>query len=278
VPTLTGNWIKRETFGYSLNGKEFSVAQGQSYTAVIDSNNGTTAKILSGVNTSTAMESSGRACTQVVGTGWSPGTTAGITGLASRTFYLWGMANAMGSGQTGTFTLSLSYTPPASSAAIQQGNFGIIARNSNDSWVNAADVNYGGTKTFVLGPWTTGATLGTYGVDTTTQTAWAVINFNGHFAVAPFGQVGVSLPSVKQLFPAGSKVFLKGNKLVLPDRFRGESVAIEVFSLSGRLIAHATAVRDFLDVSNLRKTFQNREIVVKCVSGNDQDIQKIFVY
>lgn len=278
VPTLTGNWVKRETFGYSLNGKEFAVAQGQPYTTVIDSNNGTTAKILSGVNTSTAMDSSGRACMQVVGTGWSPGTSAGITGLASWTFYLWGMANAMGSGQTGTFALSISYTPPSSSAAIQQGNFGIIARNASGSWANAADVNYGGTKNFVLGPWTSGATLGTYGVDTTTQTAWAVINFNGHFAVAKFDQVGAFQPSTKQSFPAGSKVFLKGNKLVLPDRFAGESVSVEVFSLSGRLIAHAIAVRKSLDVTNLRKTFQNRELVVKCVSGNNQDIQKIFVY
>jgi hypothetical protein len=181
APVLTGNWTKRETFGYSLNGKEFAVAQGQSYTTVIDSNNGTTAKILSGINTSTAMDSSGRACMQVVGTGWSSGDNSGVTGLASRVFHLWGMANAMGSAQSGNYTLSLTYSPPSSSAAIQQGKFGIITRNANGSWINAVDANFGGIKNFVLGPWSNAATLGTYGVDTTTNTAWAVINFAGDF-------------------------------------------------------------------------------------------------
>jgi hypothetical protein len=32
--------------------------------------------------------------------------------------------------------------------------------------------------------------LGTYGVDTKTKTAWAVINYNGEFAVA----AGIELP------------------------------------------------------------------------------------
>ena len=36
APRLTGKWQKRETFGYSLNGREFVVAQGQSYTCVQD--------------------------------------------------------------------------------------------------------------------------------------------------------------------------------------------------------------------------------------------------
>ncbi len=47
------NFVKAETFGYSLNGKEFLVAQGAPYTTVSDSYNGTTAAILSGTNGST---------------------------------------------------------------------------------------------------------------------------------------------------------------------------------------------------------------------------------
>ncbi len=39
-------FTKRETFGYSLNGQEFLGWQGESYTAVQDSFEGTTAKIL----------------------------------------------------------------------------------------------------------------------------------------------------------------------------------------------------------------------------------------
>lgn len=277
APTLTGNWVKRETFGYSLNGKEFEIAQGQPYTTVIDSNNGTTAKILSGVNTSTAMDSSGRACTQIVGTGWSSGGSAGITGLASRTFYLWGMANAMASGP-GTFTLSISYAPPSSSAAIQEGKFGIISRNADSSWENAVDVNRGGTKNFVLGPWSSSATLGTYGIDTSTHTAWAVINFNGHFAVAGFEQTGISQQLIKQSVPANRKIFIKGNKLVLPEKFSGKTITVGLFNLSGQLLFRAVTESKLLDVSNVKKIINNKEIVVKCVSGDMQDVQKIFVY
>ena len=54
------------------------------------------------------------------------------------------------------------------------------------NWVNAVDFNIGGTKQFVLGPWNASYGLGTYGVDQKTKTAWAVINYQGDFAVAPF--------------------------------------------------------------------------------------------
>jgi hypothetical protein len=278
APALTGNWAWRETFGYSLNGKEFSVGQGQSYTSVIDSNNGTTAKILSGTNTSTAMDSSGRACIQVVGTGWSSGDNSGITGLASRVFHLWGMANAMGSAQTGNYTLSLTYTPPSSSSAIQQGNFGIISRNSSGSWINAVEGNFGGTKSFVLGPWTSSATLGTYGVDTVTHTAWAVVNFGGSFAVAGTDQVRTSQP-LKQSSPLKrSNIFLKGDILILPAEIKAGTTIVEFFSLSGQLLFHVATDKNVLDVSNFKKTFKNREIVVKCNYENGQDVQKVILY
>jgi hypothetical protein len=45
-------------------------------------------------------------------------------------------------------------------------------------------MNFRGTKRFVKGPWKPAYGLGTYGVDPKTKTAWAVINFNGDFAVA----------------------------------------------------------------------------------------------
>ena len=41
-----------------------------------------------------------------------------------------------------------------------------------------------GDKKFVHGPWKEGYELGTYGIDPKTGTAWAVINYNGEFAVA----------------------------------------------------------------------------------------------
>jgi hypothetical protein len=42
----------------------------------------------------------------------------------------------------------------------------------------------GGEKKFVVGSWKEEYGLGTYGVDPATKTAWAVINYNGDFAVA----------------------------------------------------------------------------------------------
>ena len=68
---------KAETFGYSLNGKEFLVCQeGQekcnsSYTQVADSYNGTTAKILNGVNGSKAQDRNKRSFLKTVNTGWT---------------------------------------------------------------------------------------------------------------------------------------------------------------------------------------------------------------
>jgi hypothetical protein len=66
------------------------------------------------------------------------------------------------------------------------GGFGLVTRNANDDWTNAVDKNTGGTKKFVMGPWERGYELGTYGVDPRTHTAWAVINYNGDFAVSGF--------------------------------------------------------------------------------------------
>jgi hypothetical protein len=270
APTLIGNWVKRETFGYSLNGKEFAIPQGQSYTTVIDSFGGTTARILSGINTSTAKDSSNRACTQVVGTGWSSDPT---TTLASKILSLWGMANAMGSAQTSNYTLSLSY----SSSVIQGGNFGLVTKNSTGTWLNAVDGNFGGTKNFVLSPWSTSATLGTYGIDTSAHTAWAVINFNGDFAVAGFEQVTITSP-INQSIPTTSRIYMKGYKLIMPVKFADKTTAIEFFSLSGRLILRVIPKGNILDLSGFNKDFKNKEVIVKCSSGTQLNVQKIFVY
>ena len=60
----------------------------------------------------------------------------------------------------------------------------LAVRNADGNWVNAVDRNTGGTKKFIVGPWSSEYTLGTYGVDTSTSTAWAVINCAGDFAVS----------------------------------------------------------------------------------------------
>lgn len=186
TPTLS-QFTKRESFGYSLNGREFLVAQGQTYTGVADAFSGTKAAILSGVNTGTGADYAGRAFTQTVNTGWSEGTCETGSNILS----LWGMANTLGSRQTAAYTLSMTYDRHSvKHVDLENGAFGLATKDKNGNWVNAADMNlgpnYGGARTFVYGPWSPEYTIGTYGVDTASHSVWAVVNYNGDFAAAMF--------------------------------------------------------------------------------------------
>jgi hypothetical protein len=92
----------------------------------------------------------------------------------------------LGSGQTDVYTLSMTYEGEKIPLHWDRWGFGIATKNDRGNWVNAVNVNFGGTKNFVLGPWKPNYGLGSYGVDLSTHTAWAVVNFNGDFAVAMF--------------------------------------------------------------------------------------------
>jgi len=187
TPTLT--FTKRETFGYSLNGKEFLVPQNAPYTVVEDTYRGTTARILDGINGSTATDYASRPLTKAVDTGWTPqdlGTRKRDDAPASDILTLWGMAD-LGSEQTDVYTLSLSYDHHRPfPIQLGRGLYGLATRDQDGDWINAVDRNFGGTKKFVLGPWKPGYELGTYGIDLRTQTVWAVINYTADFAVAGF--------------------------------------------------------------------------------------------
>jgi hypothetical protein len=63
---------------------------------------------------------------------------------------------------------------------------GLVTKDKNGHWVNAVDLNFGGSKKFVFGPYKSTYELGTYGVDSKTGTVWAVINYAGDFAAAGF--------------------------------------------------------------------------------------------
>jgi hypothetical protein len=188
TPNLT--FSKRETFGYSLNGQEFLIPQGHSYTDVRDSFDGTTAKILCCANSSTAKLYDGRPTTKAVNTGWAHKEEEHRWGhghdrdLASNILSLWGMAD-LGTDQTDTYVLSMTYdTLWGHLRDLLRGEFGLAVRNEHGKWINAVDANVGGTKRFVLGPWRPHYTLGTYGVDLFMRTAWAVVNHTGDFAAA----------------------------------------------------------------------------------------------
>ncbi len=107
TPSLS--FVKAETFGYSLNGKEFLVCQinqekcNSSYTQVADSYKGTSAKILSGTNGSNAQDKNKRPFLKTVDTGWTDKDDTARSNILS----LWGMAD-LNSDQTDVYTLSLT--------------------------------------------------------------------------------------------------------------------------------------------------------------------------
>ena len=177
------NFVKKATWGYSLNGKEFLVGgnNSSSYDVVSDKFGNTSAKILSGTYSNNVKDYNGRILTQTVNTGWMARTS----GTLSNILVLWGMTSAMGSTQSETYTLAMSYEH--NSVKIKQakkGFIGLATPDANGKWVNAVSKNIGGSPKFVSGPWQFSYGLGTYGIDTRTKTVWAVINYNGNFVVA----------------------------------------------------------------------------------------------
>jgi hypothetical protein len=73
-----------------------------------------------------------------------------------------------------------------SDATLVSGGFGLATQDSAGNWTNAVANNVGGIPAFVLGAWNASYGLGTFGIDPTTNTAWAVVNHAGRFAVARF--------------------------------------------------------------------------------------------
>jgi len=180
TPELT--FVKAETFGYSLNGKEFLVCEAaedkcnSSYTQVSDSYNSTSAKILNGSNGSKARDRNKRAFIKTVDTGWTDKDETAQTNILS----LWGMTD-LNSAQTDVYTLSMA------DSTLGKGVLG-LASKKDGKWINAVDKNVGGAKKYVAGPWKQSYGLGTYGFDAKTNTAWAVINYTGKFAIASITQ------------------------------------------------------------------------------------------
>ena len=201
--TPTFHFVKKESWSYSLNGKEFLIPQEMSYTVVKDSFKGTVARILYGTNNSQARDGSlnttggeGRRLTKTVDTGWievermngnsairKPGRDLYP---ASNIFNLAGMADP-GCEETDAYVLSISYDPAGCRKQdLKSGFFGLATKKGDGKWINAVDKNFGGDRKFLEGPWKKSYALGTYGIDLNKKTVWAVINYNGDFAAARF--------------------------------------------------------------------------------------------
>ncbi len=194
TPTLTGRWQTILTYGYSLNGQEFVIPEGATYTTVADTTAkavangeagylGTAMQILGGINTSITTNNYGKPHSKAVDTGWSP-----ANGTASDILTLWGTSD-VGS-QSDTVALSLTYNPASvSPSQISSGAFCLASKDSFGHWVNAVDANVGGQRQFVLGAYNSSYSLGTYGVDTTSHTVWAVVNHSGDFGATPLSDI-----------------------------------------------------------------------------------------
>jgi hypothetical protein len=186
--TPTFNFVRKETWGYSLNGAEYLVNEGSGGTTTQINFGKTTAQLF---KSSTATDETGRSLTKIVDTYWAnnPGR-----GAISDVLALMGVMDtgAVSSGlPTDTFILSMSYDPSETMTRdlLNHGRtITLSTTDENGNWVNAVNENIGGASNFVLGPWSATYSLGTYGVDPTTNTAWAVLNYNGDFAVVKAGR------------------------------------------------------------------------------------------
>lgn len=184
TPSLT--FAKRETFGYSLNGKDFVVQPGQPLTVVSDTckitgSAKTQAAIINGTNSVSPKIYDGRTTVQNVLTGWTGRGEIG-SDLKSDVLSLWGMANKIGSEESDIYTLSLSYGSDLT------GSLSLVNKNVGGEWTCATDNNFSGSPKFVVGPYKPTFALGTYGIDPVAHTVWAVINHGGEFAIAKSSQ------------------------------------------------------------------------------------------
>ena len=189
------NFVKRSSAGYSLNGREFIIPEGGPYTGVADDTStaiangeagycGTTLRLLAGTNTSRAVNAFNytnyvKPLARALNTGWAPRQP----GSFSDTLRLWGQFD-LGATQADAITVSLSYNPAGvTGPQIGNGGFCLATTNPRGAWENAVDANVGGAKSFVNGAWNPDYGLGTYGVDQSSHTAWAVVNRASVFAV-----------------------------------------------------------------------------------------------
>jgi hypothetical protein len=181
TPSLS--FSKRETFGYSLNGKRFLIGRGENFNAVRDTMrpgsgfSGTRAAILGAINGVTGTFYDGRPSVSEITTGWTAKTELGA-GFTSDALTLWGMQDSVGGFSCEPYPLSLSYDPTT------KGPHALMMKSGDGSWNHAVDGNTDGTPKFVVGPWKDGYAPGTYGIDPTAKTVWAVINHASEFAVA----------------------------------------------------------------------------------------------
>lgn len=202
TPRLT--FARRETFGYSLNGRGFVIAPGGSYEVVRDDTSaaqasgatgfrGTHAAIVDGRHRGAKEDANARRLHRAVNTGWAPAEAD----LASDVLTLWGMED-LAAGRGDPFTLALSAAPGTSDAPAGPLPLAIARRDAQGRWEDAARSESGEAIPRVTGPWRPGLPLGASGFDPATRTAWAVLDRGGELALVAASRGALESPSPRR--------------------------------------------------------------------------------
>ncbi|MCX7725757.1 MAG: metallophosphoesterase [Chitinispirillaceae bacterium] len=172
----------RESFGYSLNGKEFIIAENGSFTIIKDTSKvnggyGTKMEIISGVNNYAQTLLDGRKTSKVINTGWKKKEElTNSDSICSDILRLWGIENGIGTDIGDVYVLSMSYSNDI------KGALAIMLRNSNGEWIKPASMDVSNSK-FIIGQWKSSYGLGFYGIDPATKTVWVVLKRGGILAL-----------------------------------------------------------------------------------------------
>lgn len=180
TPSLSFEW--RETFGYSLNGKEFIIPQDSTLTIVKDTAKvneyGTIMEIVAGVNTYAQTLLDGRKTSKVINTGWKKKDEfINSDSICSDILRIWGIENGIGTDIGDVYVLSMSYSNNI------KGALAIAIRDGNDRWINVAKIEDSTKSKFIIGQWKPTFGIGTYGIDPANKKVWVVLKRGGIFGI-----------------------------------------------------------------------------------------------
>ncbi|MBN1981126.1 MAG: metallophosphoesterase [Chitinivibrionales bacterium] len=266
TPKLTGQWTKRERFGYdSRHGKEFLIPRASSYMVVSDTFSGTKARILSGTNTGSVKDQAGRWCNQYITCGWKFPQFSDMFNCASAIFTLWGMNPTVGAQCGPPYCLSIGYYDRGFLFEILRGRFGLITKTRDGRWINAVESNSIKTKKWVIGPYVNSYPLGTYGVDTATHSVWAVIDYDADFAAGRFSMGTDNIESQLLFQQRASSAIIIGNKLIIPRSMKdgAGTMNVDFIALNGRVLFQAVTQSNTINIAALQNKLSTQAILLR---------------
>jgi hypothetical protein len=176
------NFVLKESYKFSTNGKVFAVPQGASYGIVSDVFGGTSVRLAktnaaTGVECATCADPTTKTIplAKRIVTGWKYQTA----GLVSNILILDGMNKGVATPTSDPYLLIMK---TGTSANIDMK---IVALNGTGTWVDAATLTQAG-QTFVAGGPDTSFALGSYGFNEATNEGWAVLDYDGTFAIRQY--------------------------------------------------------------------------------------------